>query len=167
MLYWKWLTSTVWPFLYSFMKADANKHKPYTITNKNKKNNNKKQRTENEWKKQNICAYTYTPAERGRGESKRDRVKKGIKFNTISCTSAVFLSPYVMIVGRCFDIQRAVMLALYCCRGNYDELFYIGWYLHVALYFHWRTFSSSIYFLLSCSFFHSFFLLLLLLYNFL
>lgn len=36
-----------------------------------------------------------------------------------------------MIVGRCFDIQRAVMLALYCCQGNYDELFYIGWYLRV------------------------------------
>lgn len=34
-----------------------------------------------------------------------------------------------MAFSRCFGIQRAVMLALYCCRGNYDELFHIGLYL--------------------------------------
>lgn len=72
----------------------------------------------------------------------------------------------------CFDIQRAVMLALYCCRGNYDELFYIGWYLCVLCIFTDVLF-RPLYIYISPSpplsrVFHSFyFLLLLLLYNFL
>lgn len=112
------------PFLYSFMKADANKHKhkPYTTplpTTKKVTN----------WKWMEIAKhmhlYTHTSGARERSS------EKSITSNTISCTSVFSSFCYVMIVGRCFDIQRAVMLALYCCRGNYDELFYVEWYLRV------------------------------------
>lgn len=52
---------------------------------------------------------------------------------------------FVMILGRCFDIQRAVML--YCCPGNYDELFYIGSYLCVLPIFTLVLFLFSIFWL--------------------
>lgn len=111
---------------------------PKTTTNNNDEHIKKRKRKKKRNKRQNICAYTYT--NRGR---ENENQKKSIIFNTISCTSVFF--SLVMIVGRCFDIQRAVVLMLYCCRGNYDELFtLVGIFIRRVLSVYSLLFSLSL-----------------------
>lgn len=89
--------------LYSFIKAGTNKHEPYT-----------EKRPPTNWKWMEI-SRTYA----------RNRKKYYFQYYFMQVPGTFF----GMAFSRCFGIQRAVMLALYCCRGNYDELFHIGLYL--------------------------------------